>query len=281
MIMRYSFIILILSSVVFWSCEETVVLDLDQMSSKIVIEGVVTTQPGYQFVKVTRSAGFYESGATPRVTNAVVTVVDDLENEITFTHNPNDHPDSLGYYLPASSFVGEIGRTYHLKVIVDGVTYEAEDHLYGVTSVDSLKYQINPQEQGDPKEEGKFYEVLLFAKEPQETKDYYLFKFFRNDSLILDSPSAIYFSDDKTLGEEIDGVPSPVYYAPGDSARVEMYSLSRDGYVFYNDLVNLINNDGGMFSPPPANCRTNLTNGALGFFQVSAINISGIRIKDQ
>ena len=101
-----------------------------------------------------------------------------------------------------------------------------------------------------------------------------------NDSLLVDSPSDIYFSDDKTLGEEINGVPSPVYFAPGDSARIEMYSISRNGYVFYFDLVNLLNNDGGMFSPPPANCRTNLSNGALGFFQVGAINISGIRIKE-
>jgi hypothetical protein len=163
--------------------------------------------------------------------------------------------------------------------VADGATFEAEDDLFRVTKTDSLKYQINKQERDDPKDEGKFYEVLLYAKEPQDTKDYYLFKFYRNDSLIYYSPSDIYFSEDKVLGEEINGVQSPVYYAMGDSARVEMYSISRTAYVFYEDLVNLINNDGGMFSSPPANCRNNLSNGALGFFQASAIDISGIRIE--
>lgn len=272
------YIILIFTAFVFWSCEKTVLLDLDQTPSKIVIEGLVTNQPGYQFVKVTRTVDFYESGETPRITDATVLVEDDLGNEFLYTHNPNNHPDSAGYYFPVIPFVGETGRTYNLTVDVNGEQYEASDKLYDVTSIDSLEYRVNIDEEDDPKEDGKFYEVLMYAKEPQETDDYYLFKFFRNDSLVLYNPSDIYFSDDKTLGEEINGIPSPVFYALGDTARVEMYSLSRAGYVFYNDLFNLINNDGGMFSPPPANSRTNLSNGALGFFQVSSVNISGLRI---
>lgn len=272
------YILLIFTALVFWSCEKTVFLELDQTPPKIVIEGLVTNQPGYQFVKVTRTAGFYESGETPRITNATVLVEDDLGNEFLYTHNPNNHPDSAGYYLPAIPFIGETGRTYYLTVEVNGEPYEASDKLYDVTSIDSLEYQVNIDEKDDPKEDGKFYEVLMYAKEPQETDDYYLFKFFRNDSLVLYNPSDIYFFDDKTLGEEINGIPSPVFFALGDTARVELYSLSRTGYVFYNDLSNLINNDGGMFSPPPANSRTNLSNGALGFFQVSSVNMSALRI---
>jgi len=276
--MKRAFVIALFSVLIFSGCEKTVLLDLDQMSSKVVIEGLVTNQPGYQFVKVSKTAGFYESGATPRVTNAIVSISDDQGNEFMLTHNPNNQADSMGYYTPITPFVGVLGRTYHLTVNIDGERYEAEDKLYNVTAIDSLEYQVNDDERADPKEEGKFYEVLMYAKEPQETSDYYLFKFFRNDSLKIYNPTDIYFADDKTLGEEINGVQTPVFYAPGDSARVEMYSLSRIGFVFYSDLFNLINNDGGMFSPPPANSRTNLSNGALGFFQVSAVAISGIRI---
>jgi hypothetical protein len=100
-----------------------------------------------------------------------------------------------------------------------------------------------------------------------------LFKWYRNDSLVVYSPSDIYYSDDQVLGENIDGVPSPVYYGPNDKARLEVYSLSRHGYVFYNDLSAVMNNDGGgMFGSIPSSPRTNITNGALGFFQVSAVN---------
>src|SRR5688572_25141291 len=139
--MRPAYIIIIFSALIFWSCEKTVVLDLDQMASKIVIEGLVTDQPGYQFVKVSNTVDFYESGSTPRVIDALVSVTDDLGNEFMYTHNPNNHADSMGFYLPITPFVGVLGRTYHLTVNVNGEQYEAEDKLYSVTAVDSLKYQ--------------------------------------------------------------------------------------------------------------------------------------------
>jgi hypothetical protein len=268
----------LLAMIFITACEKTVLLDLDQTAPQIVIEGLVTNQPGYQFVKVSRSANFYQSGKTPRVTDATVTVTDEDGNEIIFIHNPNNHPDSAGYYLPSSPFAGEIGKTYTLLVEADGQEYTAQDKLFSVTTMDSLKYFVNVGEMSDPKIKNRYYELVMYAKEPQATQDFYLFKFYRNDTLNLYNPSDIYFADDKTLGEKINGVPSPVYYAVGDTARVEVYSLSRIGFVFYNDLYNLLNNDGGMFSPPPANPRTNLSNGALGFFQVSAIDISGVRI---
>ena len=157
--------------------------------------------------------------------------------------------------------------------------YEATDQLFYVTPIDSLAYRLDEDEQEDPEVYGKFYEVMIYAKEPQETKDYYLFKFFRNDSLKTDFDTDIYFTDDETLGENIDGVSSPIYFAPGDRARCEIYSISRDAFVFYSDLQSLLNNDGGLFSQPPSNSRSNISNGALGFFQTSALHMSEIEIK--
>jgi hypothetical protein len=273
-------LVLVLLSVVFFSCDEPYQLDAEQGKSYVVIEGQVTNVDGFQYVKVTRTADFYASGKTPRITDAAVVVTDDTGNVFPFTHNPGNKADSAGYYLPETAFVGQIGRTYTLNVTVDGVLYEAKDQLFRVTPIDSLSYRVNEEEKEDPEDYGKFYEVLIYAKEPQDTKDYYLFKFYRNDSLIYDSDTDIYFADDETLGENIDGVPSPMYFAPGDKARCEIYSISREAFVFYSDLQGLLNNDGGLFSQPPANSRTNISNGALGFFQASAIHFNGIEIKE-
>lgn len=277
--MKYT-LIPILLALVFSSCEKTVLLDLNQNAPKVVIEGQVTNQPGYQYVKISRTIGFYTPGGSPAVTDATVVVKDDVGNEVLFLHNPGGLADSIGYYLPESDFSGEIGRTYFLSATVNGVMYEAQDKLEPVMPIDSLSYRISVDEQEDPKDFGKFYEVLLFAKEPQNTTDYYLFKFYRNDSLKVYNDTEIYYADDEVLGENIDGIPSPVYYAPGDIARIEMYSLSRTGYVFYNDLQSLLNNDGGLFSQPPSNSRTNLSNGALGFFQASALEMRELEIKE-
>jgi len=276
--MKNIFIVL-LFAIVFVSCDKPIHLNLNESQSHVIIEGQVTNHAGYQYVKLSRSVDFYQSGALPKITNATVSVKDSDGNEIVFIHNPNNKADSIGYYLPQTPFLGVIGKDYHLRVDVDGELYEADDHLYPVTSVDSLAYRIDDDEKDDPKTANKFYEVLIYAKEPHPSKDYYLFKFYRNDSLKLYNDTDIYYTDDEALGESINGISTPIFYAPGDKATVEAYSLSRTGYVFYDDLQKLLNNDGGMFNQPPANSRTNLSNGALGFFQASAINSASIVVE--
>lgn len=275
--MKLKYIAGILILLVLGSCEETIVLDLNQTEPKTVIEAQVTNQPGMQFVKLSKSVGFYQTGVTPRITDATVTVEDNEGNVFTFVHNPNAVADSAGYYLPQTPFTGVVGRTYTLTVIAEGETYTASDQLLPVTNITKLEFAVNEDEQEDPKDEGRIYEILLFATEPQDEKNYYLFKFYRNGEFSLYDDTDIYYSDDKLLGESINGVPSPVYYAMGDEATLEMYSLTRDAFIYYNDLNSLLNNDaGGMFGPIPSSPRTNLSNGALGFFQVSAVDISSI-----
>ena len=267
------------AAVLMAGCEKEYLINTTPAGSLVVIEGMVTDQPGYQYVKLSRNAGFYDTGKTPRITDASVTVSDNLGNTTEFVHNPRNHPDSAGYYMPATSFVGNIGRTYKLEVVADGQLFEGEDTLYPVASIDSLTYDIDEDEFSDPEHPGRFYEVLIYTREPQETKDFYLFNFYRNDSLTLANPTDIFYTDDVVLGEAIDGVAVPIYFSAGDKATVQALSISRMAYVFYSDLYNLLNGDGGMYSPPPANCRNNLSNGALGFFQTSAVNSMEINIE--
>jgi len=278
--MKYSLLI-ILAVVLLSGCEETIQLDLKQTPSRLVIEGQVTDVKGLQYVRVSKSQDFYLSGGTQKISDATVTITDNTGESVQLVHNPNGNADSVGYYLPSKDYVGVIGHTYTLNVVVDGSTYTAVDKLLPVTTIDSLGYQLNRFRVRDEPSDGKIWELLMYAKEPQETEDNYLFKFYRNDSLIYTEDTDVYVFNDYGIGERIDGVSSPVYYAPGDKARVEMYSISRDGYLFYNDLNTIMNSDGGMFSPPPANPRSNITGGALGFFQVSAMTTAGVTLEPE
>lgn len=272
--MRQFILILVAITALLQACEKTIELDLEQTPSKIVIDALLTDREGYQFVKITRSVDFYGTGKSPRVTDAIVTIEDDQGEVHYFVHNPGMHKDSVGIYIPEIPFTGTVGYSYKLRVEINGEIYEAEDQMYPVTKIDSIGYRIDEDERGDPEIEGKYYETLFYAKEPPDTKDYYFFKMFRNDSLTYQNETDVYYSDDRFLAENIDGVPLPVYYGVGDKAVMEMYSISRNGFIFFNDLFSLLNNDGGIVGPPPANPRTNLSNGALGFFQVSALEIS-------
>lgn len=254
------------------SCEETITIDTSSTDNKVVIEGLVTNVQGQSYVKLSRNRNFYDAGSTARITDAEVSVTTSSGEQIVFAHNPDGDADKEGYYYPNANFAGSIGTSYTLNVEVEGVSYTATDELLPVTTIDSLAVRVDPDQLAEPEEPGRYYAVFMYAKEPQDRVDYYLFKFYRNGELVLDWPTDVYVFDDETLGESIDDVEIAEYYKEGDQVKVEMYSLSRQGFIFYSDLATLLNNDGGMFSPPPANPRNNLSNGALGFFQVSAMN---------
>ncbi len=263
----------------FTACSEVVELDLNDTEPVVIIEGTVTNQMKNHYVKVSRSIDFYSDGTSKGVTNAIVSVSDGTTT-FDYVHNPTDKEENVGIYFSTNPFSGESGKKYTLNVSVDGANYSAEDNLYPVTAIDSLEVIINEDEFDDPEKENYFYEILFYAKEPQETEDFYLFKFYRNDTLVLDSPTDIYFSNDDLLAEEINGIPTASFYKVGDIGKVEMYSISNAGFIYYNDLINLLQNDGGMFGSPPVNPRTNVKGGALGFFQTSSVVSETIKIEE-
>ena len=262
------------------SCQEVVIIDTGELQEAVIIEGLVTNQNGQSFVKITRSRDFYAEGPAERITDALVEVVVNDSETVNFIHNPENDPLKNGLYYPIGQFVGQVGHTYSLNVEVGEERFEASETMLPITTIDSLTTKFNQDEFDDPQEEGRYYAVLLNAEEPQDRDDRYLFKFYRNDTLVRDFPTNVYVADDDLLGGRIAELEIPGYYAIDDTARVEMYSLTQEAFIFYSDLNNLINSDGGMFSPPPANPRNNLSNGALGYFQVSAIESDEVVVYD-
>lgn len=276
-ISKYIFGFILIS---FFACEKTVILDTDPTEARLVIEGLITNNTDLNYIKLTRSRDFYSGGLADGIQDADVVVNDDMGGEVRYLHNPENLPELDGVYLPETPYAGVIGNTYTMSVTVDGESYTAQETLLPVTKIDSLVVIVNEDELDDPEEEEHFFEVLFYAEEPQDRVDHYLFKFYGNDELVKDNDEDIYFAEDEFIGEAIDDLPIAGFFALDDLVRVEMYSLTREAFVYYNDLFNILNNDGGMFSPPPANPRNNLSNGALGYFQLSAFEMDEIVIVD-
>ncbi len=264
-----------LLALVLLGCEQVVELDVNQAAPQLVIEGLLTNKDTLHYVKISRSMSFYNTGFSP-VTNAQVTVTGN-GNSYSYRHNPFDIDTLDGYYFSDNVYAGVVNKVYQLQVQVQGTTYLAADTLRPVTTIDSLAFKLAPNPSKEDLKDGKMYQVLLYAAEPQKTRDYYQFSFYRNKQLIA-YPNNIYVFSDIALGPTLNGLPSPVLYRKGELAGVEIYSLSREQYVFYEDLSNILTTDGGMFSPPPANPRNTFTHGALGLWQVSAMVTDSIKI---
>jgi len=73
----------------------------------------------------------------------------------------------------------------------------------------------------------------------------------------------------------------------GIEVGLELYTLNEDMYQYYVEFINLLFNDGGVFSPPPVNPTTNIKNLTnpenlpLGFIQFSSVQRRGIVIKER
>ena len=261
---------------VFSACEEVVDIDINQAAPKLVIDAQVTDEDTIHLVRISSSNSFNgESGG--RITNASVMVRDNVGNVFNYVHNPSEVDSLDGVYYSEQKYAGVTGRIYNLEVLVDDLTITASDTLRPITDIDSLTIRVDPFAELDQDNEGRIYQVLLYAAEPQETRDFYYFRFYRDSIIVADN--SVYAFDDEPLGDRLDGLPSPVNFKEGEYASVEIYSLTREQFVYYTDLGNLLNSDGGMFSPPPANPRTNLKGGALGLFQVSGLRRTGLYIE--
>lgn len=257
------------------ACEKTITLDLEQAEDAVVIEAQLTDQPGFNFVKLSRVMAFNGMGAPPALSGATVSI----SGEDGIPHAFEE--TTSGYYVPTEAdYKGTVGQTYQLTVETDGDIYTASERMYYMPPFDSLTIAVDEEELEDPDEEGYFYDVLFYIKEPQETEDYYLVKFYRNDTLQNYNGEDVYVTDDQFLSGDIEAFPGPIYFKENDEARVEMYSLPRDGYIYFLDIASNVNSDGGMFSGQPANVRGNVQGGAVGYFQVSSLSIAEIVVRE-
>lgn len=259
------------------SCEETIRLDERQLLTRYIFEGLVTDQQARHYIRITEGIGFYTPGPTPRVRRASVTVSDDAGNTYNFEET------EPGLY--EAEFKGEVGRVYTMRAVLEnGEVFTASDRMNFIEPIRAMRWEIDERErrriQGERFSQ-YFYRVLVDTRDPQETQDFYLFKFFRNDSIMRSSNhenitqgDGLFFADDRLLQGNIDGLRMPYFFSKGDTARYEAYSMSREAYIFYDDLSSVLNNDGGLFGPVPANPQTNIRNAGnlgLGLFQVSAV----------
>ncbi|MFL5731015.1 MAG: DUF4249 domain-containing protein [Cytophagaceae bacterium] len=250
------------------SCEKVLDVDLNSTDPKIVIEGLITDKPGPYTVKITTSADYYNNQTPPPVTNALVIISDNTGNIDTLTQV------SPGIYK-TNTTTGVKLRTYTMTVAVNGTTYTAVSTLPDLYPVDSLGYIYYPQK--DIFHEKAYY-PLAFSQEPQNETNYYMWKFFRNDTL-LNKPNDIWIADDQAVKGSVQGLEFPYAYQKFDTASVIVFSITKEAFDFYTGLEAQIQNDGGFFSSPPANAQGNFSNGALGLFQTSTTDSLGIVIQ--
>lgn len=260
------------------SCQDVVDLDLENQVNSISVVGTVTDTRGTQ-VELRRTAGYFDQGETPAISDAVVVV---YENDValdTLTHD-DDEP---GKYR--SRFNGSIGNSYHVEILLS-----EEVNLPGrwvstpvsmSRTIDISKFEIGYLDRNTiPQVFTPGSYALLHFKEPEGRGDQYRIRRWLNDTLFTNE--VIIFDDNEIDGGDFGNQFPPFnIYGPfsdtGAVMRVEARSISAEHFEYLSLLSEQVYQVGGPFDPPPSPIIGNIYNAAdpdeygYGFFDASAL----------
>ncbi|MDP3912633.1 MAG: DUF4249 domain-containing protein [Bacteroidota bacterium] len=302
-----AFILLIVAC----SCIKEYNLQPDSIKSRLVVDGTITDKNGPYLIRLTKSRNNmhieqvswqgdtvynyrFPYDGTVGVQDAEVFITD---RNTSFTDTLVKCPTGIWYHQEASAnypgwsrfeiadtsiimgfykttkLKGIPGHTYALTIKWQDQEYHAESYMPPVPALDSVQFKLV---QGDIGKDNHNIPLIYF-KEPQNERNYYLFK----TQAVYGWPYSIL--SDEYLNSYVNGLDvckgvTPDYwltnypYDHTDSYFIEMHSITNEGYEYYKALIQQFKTDGGGYSPSPASPPTNLDNGALGFFRASAVN---------
>jgi hypothetical protein len=268
-----------------WSCQEIIELDLEQSEPKLVIEGTLTDEEAIHNLKISQSLNYYDTGKLKPVRDAVVRLLDENSNLLqNFIYNPQDSS-----YRTSTPFGLTVGSNYTLQIDVDDEILEAKGSILKSPNLDSLYYLSAEQLQNLGQAAfGDGYFMFVNGQLNNEGIEFFKLDVTVNDTL-RNSRGALSNSilTSEFFGKEFIALPIPGSFEVEDSVGLELYTLNEDVYQYYVEFINLLFNDGGVFSPPPVNPTsniknlTNAENQPLGYIQFSSIQRKSIIIEER
>jgi hypothetical protein len=263
------------------SCTERIDIELDTTYSRLVIEGLVTTDTTSHQVMLSWSTDYYNPATPEGVSNAIVTIDDGFE-----TITLQESTEHAGLYETPPDYFGVVGRTYTLNVdlaepINEETNYTASCKLNYVAPIDSIALGY--------RDRFKAYEVKIYAQDPP-TVDFYAFNIIKNNIKITDTIKKVGVTDDRFFnGNYTNG--APVYFLrddepsdkvfPGDTITLQMSGITKEYYGFIVDIqLETFEFSNPLFSGPPANISTNLSGDAMGFFAAYSSSYSTVIATD-
>lgn len=260
--------IIILFSLIalFTACEDVIEIDLKNIEPKIVIAGAINDLENECTVRISKTVDYFKPGTYPPVTNATVLVSDNLGNTFNFEEKENGKYTSV-------DFKANENTSYTLNVNIENKVYEADVTLPEKVEISYLTSEETPLYM----EFDGGYIVNCHLTDPLEEENYYRLKAYNINDAEKAGDSKYLFNDDLTEGKLILMQWDVEQYELNDTVVVELQTLDKSTYQYYNTLFLLGDNIFG--SSNPANPKTNLNNDAMGLFAAYTISRDTIIIK--
>ncbi len=293
--------------VVMASCVTPFEADFKDQPNAVVVQGFISNEPGPYVIQLVRPANYSFAGYSVGIKNAKVFITDDtgLREDLVETTNSGQYK--------TKSLQGVIGRSYVVHFEVDGKTYESRaEKILDVQPIERIYEEpYNGIDPATNRSRQMGWKIFIDSQDPAESGNYYRWNALHYkrastcgsindrfgtplyrveccgncwDIVRCTGVGCINIANDalingkKIVREEVATVPIECrdkYYL-----EVEQQAISRDAYVFWKTIRQLLQNTGGVFDVAPSAIPGNITcleepdEQVLGFF--SAVGISRV-----
>lgn len=249
---------LLLTSLLFISCEDVVTLDLDTAKEKLVIDAILKTEgnTSIQAIKLSKTTAFYADQTNPQL-NAQVWITTNTNNTFYFIDENNN-----GNYI-CRDFEMDVTATYTLHVISENELYEASTEFKSTPEIEDITITENAGFSGED------YEIKIWFQDNENEENFY--------QLIENSEGYNQYkiSNDKfTNGNLMYFLLLNDELASGDSFNISFSETSKLYYEYMNRILNISQDSGNPFASPIGEIRgnilntTNALNYPLGYFSL-------------
>ncbi len=289
------------------SCIVQFIPETNEEQELLVVEGLITDQPGPNTIKLSRSLPLGGRSASKPFQGCEVSISDDLG----YVHFLNE--TSPGTYITnPANFRGEIGRIYTLFIRTNGSSINLSYRSFPmemkpVPPIDSLYYEkLNIVEEKVGSQTAEACQIYLDTHDQDNLCKFYRWEFFETWEFrlpynvpnkacwISSSSDRINIKSTASLEEDrINGF--PLHYVSNQTDRlkvkysilVNQYSLNDDEFVYWEKLQNISEQVGGLYDITPSSISSNIwcvedpNEKVLGYFSVSASSSKRIFIQER
>jgi len=300
---------IILSSVLMLagSCVTKFIPEVNEAQELLVVEGLITDQPGVNTIKISKSVPLDQRYTFKPLRKCDVAISDDAGNLYDLTETSDGT-----YVTDSAQFRGVVGRRYQLRIKVNDVSFSFGSYesnpmeMKAVPPIDSVyfeKVSLKVFSNGVPKEEG--CQIYLDTHDPEGKCKFFRWTFTETWQINLpyitpknvcwtsENSDLIKIKTTNSISEDrVSGY--PLLFISNNTDRLEtkysiltrQYSLSEDEFDYWSRLKSISEENGSLYDVIPASINGNIYNiddpyeQVLGFFSVSAVTSNRLFIEE-
>ena len=272
---------LALGIVSLYSCEKNIDFKLKESEPVLTVDAQIENGMA-PLVVLTKSFSYYQKIDASLLADAFVRNAEVTMSNGTLTHRLKEYsftiaPGFSGYYYSIDSsnlsnaFVGQLNKSYTLKIVADGKQYTAATDIPArVNYPDSVWFKMAPQNPDTNKRV-----MYIRATDPAGRGNYVRYFTKKNKEAFF--PGENVFDDQVIEGSTYEvQLPQGVnrnnpakadssFYNKGDTVTLKFCAINKAAYTFWNTWEFAYQSIGNPFAQPNK-VIGNISNGALGIF---------------